>query len=309
MRTFSLRLTLFLLAAGTLAACNSSSEQQHTSLLDTVSLSNKKYALAYQDGNKIVATSIDTLNQVSFGGAAQPAISPDGNKLAYTVTDSTGGKSIWVADMENKSQGKPNISSKHYEGASWSPDGQFIAFNILTPGGLHKIGLIKADFTDFNILDEKSATHYANPSWTADGKKIIASDAHFLYSLNLADKTIAAVKLSDLAPGFKWGDVQQFFYSKDQETLIFFNGNENIKSEPVTEAIYALNVKTKALKQISTPELAANSLFVTADDRIFFGAGSKLQSKTGPSKIYECDLNGKVKLLVEKGNYPTASLK
>lgn len=59
---------------------NHNTDKENTSaILDTVSLSNKNFALAYQDGNKIVATSIDTMKQISFGGATDPAISPDGN--------------------------------------------------------------------------------------------------------------------------------------------------------------------------------------------------------------------------------------
>lgn len=72
-----------------LTACNSNkTEENAKAVLDTVSLSSKNFALAYQDGDKIVATSIDTMKQISFGGATDPAISPDGNKLAYTLSDS-----------------------------------------------------------------------------------------------------------------------------------------------------------------------------------------------------------------------------
>jgi hypothetical protein len=83
-----------------LIACNSNKTPENKSVatLDTAFLSNKEFSLAYQDGNKIVVTSIDTMKQISFGGATDPAISPDGRKLAYTVSDSAGHRGIWVAD-------------------------------------------------------------------------------------------------------------------------------------------------------------------------------------------------------------------
>src|SRR6218665_2443294 len=114
--------TLFISCLALLSACksNGGSEEQSKAMLDTVSLSGKNFALAYQDGSKIVATSIDTMKQISFGGATDPAISPDGNKLAYTVNDTAGHRTIWVADMENKSQLQLKVNNDNYYQAVWS---------------------------------------------------------------------------------------------------------------------------------------------------------------------------------------------
>ena len=71
--------TIFCLAIFASCTSNKNEESKSAAMLDSTSLSSKNFALAYQDGEKIVATSIDTMKQISFGGAMDPAISPDGN--------------------------------------------------------------------------------------------------------------------------------------------------------------------------------------------------------------------------------------
>ncbi|RZL47372.1 MAG: hypothetical protein EOO93_25150, partial [Pedobacter sp.] len=177
---------LLIPCAAIIVSCsnNKATNESSKAILDTVSLSNKNFALAYQDENKIVATSIDTMKQISFGGAANPAISPDGNKLAYTVTDSLGHRSIWIADMENKSQLQLRANSGNYYQAMWSPSGNIIAFNIFNEKNLWKIGIVKPDNSGFLVIDTASDLNVCSPTWKGE-KELVAHDLTNLYTFDI----------------------------------------------------------------------------------------------------------------------------
>ncbi len=292
-----------------LTACNSNkSEENAKAVLDTVSLSSKNFALAYQDGDKIVATSIDTMKQISFGGATDPAISPDGNKLAYTLSDSTGNRSIWIADMENKSQGKLQVNSHNYYQAMWSADGSAIAFNIFNSKNLWKIGVIKTDNSGYVMLDSASKINVYAPTWKNE-KEIIGQDLNNLYSFDLTGKLIDTKPIADLiGKEFTIASSNRFFYTKDGAKLIFNAGNNDVLDGLTgpSEAVYVLDLASKKVQRISPKGINVPYVFLTADDRIFYSGSEKPFTQ---SKIYVADLNGNVKTIVDKGNNPTGALK
>ncbi|OWK72669.1 hypothetical protein CBW18_03720 [Pedobacter sp. AJM] len=295
---------------GLFLACNANNDRQQktSAVLDTVSLSSKSFALAYQDGSKIVATSIDTMKQISFGGATHPAISPDGNKLAYTVTDSAGNKSIWIADMESKSQLQLQADSKDYDHAMWSPDGRTIAFNFLDKQHIWKVGVIKADNTGFILLDSKPADSLFSPSWKNE-TELVAHDLKNLYTFNKTGKLTDTKKITDcFGPDYQFLSSSRFFYTSDGRKLIF-NARYGKPVEELhhqAEAVFILEADSKKVSRISPEGMNALDVFVTADNRIFFSGAEKPFSQ---SKIYVSDLKGNIKTVVDKGTYPTATLK
>ena len=287
---------------------NKSGQESNKAVLDTVSLRNKNFALAYQDGRKIVATSIDTMKQISFGGATDPAISPDGNKLAYTINDSTGRRNIWVADMENKSQLQLEVNGGDYYQAVWSPNGKAIAFNILKSKNLLKIGVIKTDNTGYVILDIGSKINVYSPTWKNENQ-IIGHDLINLYTFDISGKLIDTKSISSLiGKDFKIVNSNRFFYSKDGQKLIFNAGNSDVL-EGFTgqgEAVYILDLASKKVDRISPKGMNVPYVFVTADDRIFYSGSEKPYTQ---NKIYVSNLSGNSKLLVDKGTNPTGALK
>lgn len=303
-------LKYFIPCLGLMAACNSKNTEQAppTALLDTVALSQKAIALAYQDGQKIVATSIDTLKQISFGGATDPAISPDGNKLAYTLTDSTGGRSIWIADMENKSQGKLQVNSNNFYQAVWSPSGATVAFSIFNPKSLWKIGVIKTDNSGYKTIDSASNINVYAPTWKNE-TELLGHDLTHLYTFDIHGKVVDTKLIADLiGKDFSVASNNRFFYTSDGKKIIFNVGNTDVL-EGLTgpsEAVYILDLASKKVDRISPKGLNVPYLFVTADDRIFYSGAEKPFTQ---SKIYVSDLSGNIKTIVDKGSNPTGTLK
>jgi TolB protein len=308
---FNLRLAMVLVPCLALfSACNSGNtdQQKSTAVLDTVSLSSKSFALAYQDGSKIVATSIDTMKQISFGGATDPAISPDGNKLAYTVSDSIGNRSIWVADMENKSQLQLQVNSKNYYHAAWSPSGKMIAFNLFSDKSIWKVAVIKADNTGLLVLDGKLTTSLFSPTWKSE-TEVIAHDLKSIYTFDTAGKLIDAKAIAELlGADYHISSHNSFFYTSDRNKLIFNAGFGPPVGELKNQAdgVFVLDFNTKKVTRISPEGMDVPYVFLTADDRIFFSGAEKPFTQ---SKIYVSDLGGNIKTVVNKGTNPTGTLK
>lgn len=307
---FNIQLACILMAGTVLTGCSNrqSAEGGSKAVLDTVSLSSKNYALAYQDGEKIVATSIDTMKQISFGGATDPAISPDGNKLAYTLSDSAGHRSIWIADMENKSQGQLVVNNNNYYQAVWSADGNTIAFNIFNKQNLWKIGIIKADNSGFVMLDSASKINVYAPTWKNE-REIIGHDLTNLYTFDLSGKVTDTKPIAGLiGKDFTIASSNRFFYTKDGKKIVFNVGN-NDALDGLTgpaEAVYVLDLASKKVERLSPKGVNVPYVFVTADDRIFYSGAEK--PFTNP-KIYITDLDGNNKIVVDKGTNPTGALK
>ncbi len=293
-----------------LIACNSNktTENNQVATLDTAFLSSKPFSLAYQDGNRIVVTSIDTMKQISFGGATDPAISPDGTKLAYTVSDTAGHRSIWVADLHLKTQAQLPVPNNNYYEAMWSPDGTKIAFAIFNKESRWKVGVLNADYSGYKMLDSSSATAIYAPTWKNE-KELIGHDLTNLYTLDLAGKITDTQPLEKLIGNKLFiSSSNRFFYSKDGSKLVFNAGNTDVVENAVgpNEAVYVLDLVNKKTSRISPEGFNAPYVYVTADDRIFYSA-----SKTSNSdfKIYAADLNGNLRMIVDKGMSPTGALK
>lgn len=302
--------TIIILCLASFASCTSNKieESESTAMLGSISLSNKNFALAYKDGEKIVATSIDTMKQISFGGATDPAISPDGNKLAYTVNDTTGKRTIWIADLENKSQSKLQVNSINYYQAMWSPNGNAIAFNIFSSKNLWKVGVIKADNTGYVMLDSASAINLYSPTWKNE-KELVAHDLKNLYTFSVDGKLVDSRAIADMiGKDFSISSSNRFFYSKDGKKLIFNAGNSDAPdgSTGPSEAAYILDISSKKVERLLPKGVNVPYIFVTADDRIFYSGREKPYIQ---SKIYFSDLKGNIKTIVDKGSNPTGALK
>lgn len=307
---FNIQLACVLFAGTVFTGCSNqqSATGDSKAVLDTVSLSSKNYALAYQDGEKIVATSIDTMKQISFGGATDPAISPDGNKLAYTLSDSAGHRSIWIADMENKSQGQLVVNNNNYYQAVWSADGNTIAFNIFNKQNLWKIGIIKADNSGYVMLDSASKINVYAPTWKNE-HEIIGHDLTNLYTFDLSGKVIDTKPIVGLiGKDLTIASSNRFFYTKDGKKIVFNAGNNDVLDGLTgpSEAVYALDLASKKIVRLSPKGINVPYVFVTADDRIFYSGAEKPFTN---SKIYITDLDGNNKIVVDKGTNPTGALK
>jgi Tol biopolymer transport system component len=121
-----------------------------------------------------------------------PAVSPDGNKLAFVGYSTNNGKTVfdgvWLADLRTKEQktiltsddlfkvcsstGVTEFSSMEVWRLSWNPNGNEILFSaycrIASGDKVVRFGLI--DIAAAKVKDLKAGEH---PAWSPDGSKIV----------------------------------------------------------------------------------------------------------------------------------------
>jgi Tol biopolymer transport system component len=100
----------------------------------------------------------------------QPAISPDGRRIAFTSTRNGSAAHIWVMNSDGTNpQQLTNLGSGNAN-PSWSPDGQRIAFQSRRDGN-DEIYLMEADGSNPTRLTKDSASDMT-PAWSPDGQHI-----------------------------------------------------------------------------------------------------------------------------------------
>jgi Tol biopolymer transport system component len=105
---------------------------------------------------------------------SSPALSPDGQKLAVCIRDTTGKRDIWAFDLARGTRTRVTADPADESNPTWSPDGSEIAYSSdrkghrdiyatsASGGGQERTLLESTD--DKTLLD-----------WTADGKALIYS--------------------------------------------------------------------------------------------------------------------------------------
>ena len=106
---------------------------------------------------------------------ADPAWSPDGNRLAYTSDKGGGLPQLWMRDMRSGQARQLTDIDTQPLGAAWSPDGKRIAF-IDVDGRWGVAGLEVVDVASGKITRlQGSLPQPGEPSWSADGQYVAIS--------------------------------------------------------------------------------------------------------------------------------------
>ena len=161
------------------------------------------------------------------GWESSPALSPDGQSIAFTWSDKLdGSRQIYLKQFgDNEPVKLTNFESEGNIGhLVWSPDGKRIAFKRgynREPGAVYSIASTGGDAR--KILDLSSVSLSSAIDWSADGKQLAFSDvlpgsnrfAIYLFNLRTGEKRKLTSPPSDI-----WGDWDPKF-SPDDLTMAF----------------------------------------------------------------------------------------
>ena len=113
---------------------------------------------------------------MALKSAGSPRISPDGSKVAYTITETDFDQDayvtqIWLADVASGQCLQLTRGKKSSSGPDWSPDGRWLAFTSTRVEDKPQIFVINPNAGEAIQLT-KSETGVNNFDWSPDGKTI-----------------------------------------------------------------------------------------------------------------------------------------
>jgi Tol biopolymer transport system component len=280
-------------------------------LLITVLISCKEttsYNLAYEKGNKVYATSRDTMIKKSFSNVTNPCISPDGKSLAVTKFANAGsGRSIIIIDLESMKEIQLNVKNDNYYGPSWSPDNQYLAFNIFINYNW-TIGLVNSKNYGFTFVKTANKFGLFSPTWIGDGKHFVCHDMRKIFIFDLHCNPTDSIDIEKtMGNNYFIGSNSKFLFTSDNNFIIFNSGiNEFMKDvEGPVEAIFSFNLSNNSIKRLSPKGLYSTDPFIETDNNILF-TGSKENEHN--SNIYRTSLtNGKLDLVIKNAMTPSVS--
>lgn len=139
-----------------------------------------------------VELSIARMAKVGF--ATSPSFSPDASRIAF-ITNISGLPQVWTMPTAG---GYPTLVTSFDDPVgfvSWSPDGQWLAFNLAPGGGFNEqIYLVRPDGTGLRRLTEGGKENNFLDGWSPDGRFIA-------FSSNRRDPSATDSYLIEVATG------------------------------------------------------------------------------------------------------------
>ncbi|MDR3713304.1 MAG: hypothetical protein P4L51_10845 [Puia sp.] len=266
--------------------------------------SQKRYDVCYSYGLNIFVFSQgdkkeDTLDIIG----ADPNLSPDGTRVAYTKYERGGDiRKIGIADLTSGATTLPDLACKHCYGPVWSPDGKYIVYNALIDYGsynqwyilLWRIDGAAAPINLTKGLNEKGDVF--SPAWSADGKKILVHDLANVFILDLAGRIIDSIPITRLRKDPSRSSASRYVLSGDETSIIFdMELDPNSSEDDPPAAIFVYDRGTKKTRKVS-PEGYDCFQPVLKGNRIFF-CGWKVgdptvDKKTFVGNIYSSAIDG-----------------
>jgi len=237
-----------------------------------------------------------------------PALSPDGNYVAFLSEKDLFGIDLFLADAKT---GKilrkltSQISNSHIDdfnfiesAGAWSPDSKKFAFSIFSRG---KNRMLVVDVSNGKTIlqtDMGKVEQFSNLTWSPDGYTIaftgLVEGQSDIYSYNFDTKEVTQItddEFSDYAPS----------YSPDGTRIVFSSDRAAIKSgnkeavNPINLSIYNIQRGTIIDVPVFKGANNLNAQFSGDSKRLFF-----LSNRDGFRNLYEYNLgNNTVKQLTD----------
>jgi Tol biopolymer transport system component/DNA-binding winged helix-turn-helix (wHTH) protein len=226
---------------------------------------------------------------MSAGEQSRPALSPDGQRLAFVWAKEDGSRQhIYIKDLGSESLLRLTDLPDDEYSPVWSPDGKQIAFLSSSESGLGLyVATLGATPSVRKIYIPGVPTRWSEGalSWSSDGKSFALVDhigGEPSSSIYLIDaKTLSARALTSPPPGWE-GDLNPVF-SPDSREIAFLRASEN-----AVQDIYWIPSQGGEPHQITHDGKAISGIAWSSDGQsIVFSS-----DRAGQEALYTVSLNG-----------------
>lgn len=231
-----------------------------------------------------------------------PALSPDGTKIAYIAYDDANNQQVFVINADGTGETKLTGGANKKWGIAWGPDK--IAYVSFGEDGLEKIFVMNPDGTDNKRLipdntrqgssSEDKPPVWAAPSWSPDGKSLAYTapdevQRQKMYIIN-SDGTGKRQVLND--DSRQWSpDI-----SPDGKSIVYVSYNDKLKEE-----LFIVDINGTAKRQLTFDEIKKNYPVWGPDGIITYVSYENLTSSG--EKIFAINQDGTDKRLFVDGDY------
>jgi Tol biopolymer transport system component/DNA-binding winged helix-turn-helix (wHTH) protein len=227
------------------------------------------------------------------GAELDPALSPDGTRLAFSWSAAGGGTGLYVAGLDAAAPVRVAAGAGRQANPSWTSSGGAIAFTRTTARG-SGIYLVPARGGADRLLTPTVADDVADLAWSAGGRLLYFADRPHAAApsaiVRLDTRTLERVPISD-PPPWIYGD-RDLALSPDGERVVFARA-----TLPGVEDLYLAEPRTRRLRRLTRDGSSINGIeWLPESDEILFsstrGGSSRLWriAAAGGEPVLEADL-------------------
>jgi len=243
----------------------------------------------------------------------QPALSPDGKKIAYLLVRKGlgGGEGLMVLDLSTgQTTTLLQLLPARIDGPSWSPRGDLLTFI----DNFREINLIRPDGSGRQKIVSIPNLTGQPPQWASDGKSLFVNDYGDLIQVNLAGQVLAKTPLALITGKENWVDSGNRFlpHPLDPKLLAFTMAVEGTKkfNKIITgpnEALFLYDTRTQKRTRLTPPDMLATSPCWSRDGQYLYFSGYREPhyQKRDPFRIYRLNRDGSGLTELGRGENPS----
>ena len=271
--------------------------------------------IAFERNDAVWIANLDGTGEKKIADGILPAISPDGNGVAFNTVEKTSGTSyvrhMAVVEVATRKLNVfKDVPSNNSYYPSWTPDGKQILFTT-RPHEAWDLVVVNADGTNFHVLkpgEQNEVTLYA-PVWARDAQSVFCDNMTSVCRIGLNGGTLAQWKVEQIIPkGDMSGDCRIDVSPDGKRLLLSIEmGEESGRKDwdgPLP-ALWSFDLESQKATRLTPKKLFGwDGVWIDNNNILFLSraAGEKDDS------IYRMSIDGKnLKRLIKNARFPSVS--